>query len=500
MLHRKVSQLSRAFAAMDNDRRILPTIVVGFMELDGRPSLATVQTLVRDRLLPHGRFRMLFQKDPGDGDFYMNEQAAFDLDYHVVRAGLARDHVPEDEEYSAEEVRDVVDKVVPGSHLELDPSRPPWRVLLINMVDGKSCIVFVVDHVVGDGMGLAAVVFDLLDDWATGQPYSTVHTEPHKHALDRPSLLRRCKAFLSGAFRGAAAIVLPGDPPNPLKIKDVFHASRTRVLGLAEPIALDDVKALKDRLDLTVNDVLMGLMVLTFKRYFRETGHPDIAKGAQRVTGQFPVSIRSKRDAELGNRVSFMTFAMAAPLKSRSRIGALRAVKRELDDAKMSPEAIAREWTTDHVASWFPDRALVTVGMLLMNKPSMMLSNVPGPQRLVSLAGAKVSRMYFTAVCPFGVYWGVTSYAGSVQASVGLDPACEPDPRRLTQCWDAEWTALQNEVATLESLQPEDAETPSTGVVAWLWALFLAWLAWIWALIASPRKVLLGLGAHRRDE
>jgi diacylglycerol O-acyltransferase len=66
-----------------------------------------------------------------------------------------------------------------------------------------------------------------------------------------------------------------------------------------------------------------------------------------------------------------------------------------------------------------------------LNLATCMLSNVPGPQQPVHLAGSLLENMEFFVVSPVGLYFGIFSYNGMVSATANLDQKVGADTKAL---------------------------------------------------------------------
>jgi len=100
-------------------------------------------------------------------------------------------------------------------------------------------------------------------------------------------------------------------------------------------------------------------------------------------------------------------------------------------------------------------RALLTVlpqgvsrGLIdfLANKCTAVVTNVPGPQREITLAGRRVRSMMFWVPqrANIGVGISILSFAGKVQVGVLADTVLVPDPLDLVHAFEREFEALRS--------------------------------------------------------
>jgi len=82
----------------------------------------------------------------------------------------------------------------------------------------------------------------------------------------------------------------------------------------------------------------------------------------------------------------------------------------------------------------------------LANKCTAVVTNVPGPQRGVSLAGRRVRSLMFWVPqrADIGVGISILSFAGKVQIGVLCDAQLVPDPLELVHAFEAELHDLRN--------------------------------------------------------
>jgi len=88
-----------------------------------------------------------------------------------------------------------------------------------------------------------------------------------------------------------------------------------------------------------------------------------------------------------------------------------------------------------------------------------MLSNVAGPQKAVSLDGQVVEDMCFYCFNAIGLYFGVLTYNGKVNAGCSIDVDCENDATQLMKHWAPTFEKLYAAVMS------KDIKPPASGCV-----------------------------------
>ena len=81
----------------------------------------------------------------------------------------------------------------------------------------------------------------------------------------------------------------------------------------------------------------------------------------------------------------------------------------------------------------------------LANKCTAVVTNVPGPQRDITLAGRRVRSLMFWVPqrADIGVGISILSFAGKVQIGVIADAGLVPDPQDLVRAFEEEFEALR---------------------------------------------------------
>ena len=406
-----------------------------------------------------------------------DDDPRFDLDAHLVRVALPRADL---EAY----VGDLLAR-------PFDLTRSPWELHLVDHpADGhgpaSSAVVARLHHCIADGIALASVLVSLTDD----APDAPVEDGG---GLPAPSVLlgrrgRTRTAHRPGAVRRAAdgtaevaGVVGAPDParawrrPRELAGAVRFGASvaatavrllllsrdpRTRLRGRpgpakraawAEPVPLDDVKAVAAGLGASVNDVLLAATAGALRRHLLAHGEP-----ARDVRVFVPVNLRPVDvpvPRTLGNRFGLVLVPL--PVSLPDPAARVRAVRDHVARSRVRSEAgatFALVSLLGFLPSWLHGAVLRVLGA----KTTAIVTNVPGPREPVWLAGRRVEDVVFWVPQAASVGLGVSlfSYAGRVLVGVAADARLVPDPRALAD-------GVRAELDTLRAAAP--ALTPSAG-------------------------------------
>ena len=184
----------------------------------------------------------------------------------------------------------------------------------------------------------------------------------------------------------AIALTLADDPLDAFK-GPLGVAKR---VAWAEPLPLDEVKALGRALGCTVNDVLLACAAGALRGYLRDVG--DAVDGLT-IRATVPVNLRPLEHAKkLGNHFGLVFLDLpigeANPLRRLERVRRMhaRSQRSPAGRRRVRPARRAR-----HGAGGAAGPALE----LFSRKASAVATNVPGPQQPLYLAGVEVRELMF---------------------------------------------------------------------------------------------------------
>ena len=193
-------------------------------------------------------------------------------------------------------------------------------------------------------------------------------------------------------------------------------------------VSLDDVKAVKNALGGTVNDVVLAAISGGFRSLLLARGEQP---APHMVPSLVPVSVRGEGEENMyENRLSVLMADL--PVQIADPVGRLTAVRTELASLKASKEAAAGEalvalgWLTPYplaslcvrLAYQLPQREIVTV-----------TTNVPGPSQPLYAMGRKLLEIipYVPIATTMRIGVSIFSYCGSVTFGITGDYASTPD-------------------------------------------------------------------------
>ncbi len=178
-------------------------------------------------------------------------------------------------------------------------------------------------------------------------------------------------------------------PPTP------FNGSVTRHRNIANTqLDMRDVKRVKNRFGVTVNDVVVALCAGVLRRFLLERGElPDSP-----LVATVPVSVHDKSDRPGRNQTTWMFCRVETQISDPAeRIRTIAAGNTAAKDhtAAMGP-TLLHDWTQFGGQTMFGAAMRILPRIPITRGPAynLILSNVPGPQAQLYFLGCQVDTMY----------------------------------------------------------------------------------------------------------
>lgn len=234
----------------------------------------------------------------------------------------------------------------------------------------------------------------------------------------------------------AHSLTLPDDPPSRFKGRLGVH----KRVAWAKPLPLDEVKAVSKAFGCTVNDVLIAAVTGALRKYLIAEG--DSPDNLQDIRATVPVNLRPlERAQELGNHFGLVFLSL--PLAVDNPLERLYTVNDRMNELKSSKQAAV---TLGFLAAlgMGPSAVQKPVLDVLSQKASAVLTNVPGPQQPLYLAGAKMKEMMFWVPQNGGIGLGISilSYNGKVFFGIISDRRLVAEPSRVISRFRSEFDKL----------------------------------------------------------
>jgi diacylglycerol O-acyltransferase len=481
-----VLPVDHAWLRMDEPANLMQ--INGVLVLEQPVSVEQVREIVRRRLLPIARFRQRVVAGRG-GQPRWEEDPAFDLDRHVLAAALP---APGDDGALAAVVGELMST-------PLASGRPLWEFRLLQPYRGGCALLARIHHAIGDGVALMLVLLSLTDLQPSGpptvrpapddsvppgtpetparretppsppsqaspepldaplgtNPFTELFCQP-MHDIGRiraladeisPELMRLLHAPVEAlrrsrlltAIGGLGALGrLVGRPPDP---RTPFKGPLgvPKVVAWSEPLALADVKQVGRALAGSVNDVLVSATTGGLRRYLARRTQPPRRLD---VRAAMPVNLRPlARMSQLGNHFGLVFLSL--PLGIADPLARLAEVRRRSAALRRSAEAVVVLLILRAMGR-VPLAVQRLVVKIFATKATLVMTNVPGPNRTLFLAGKPIRDIFFWVPQSGHVGLGISilSYNGTVRLGVGTDAGLVPDPQAIVAGFHEEFDEL----------------------------------------------------------
>jgi diacylglycerol O-acyltransferase len=365
------------------------------------------------------------------------EDPGFDLARHLLTESLP----PESAEAALQE------RVGLLRSTPFDLAHPPWTVHLLQGHDGGSAVVVRTHHALADGVRMTGLLFALLDplpgEDAAGGPVAT-------HGMDDP--LADLLAVPRHPLRalGAGARLLTSGLNSVLDTVQMLGwtnpptawtgAPGTRkTAAWSDPVPLEQLAGLAHAEGATVNDVCLALLGGALARAHAAAGR---APTPSDLAWMVPVNLEPLEAGppeRLGNRFALVLVVLPLRGPFRARLAEVHA---RVERLRHSWEPLLTRGL-QQVLGRTPDPLATAVSDYFAGKAVGVLTNVPGPRRAMTLAGAQVTGIVGWAPCSGAQVMTacIVSYAGSVRIGFGADDHRVGDARLLVAAFRDELRA-----------------------------------------------------------
>ncbi|MBL8385572.1 MAG: wax ester/triacylglycerol synthase family O-acyltransferase [Burkholderiales bacterium] len=462
-----MSSIDTAWLRMDGPTNLM--MIVGVMMFAAPMDVERFKRTLAHRLLRYQRFRQRVVQD-ATGAYWVDDDH-FDIDNHVHTVNL-----PAPGDKSA--LQALAAALATQS---LDHNKPLWTMTVVERYSGHgaagSAVIVRIHHCIADGIALIGVMHSLTDEGpdAPEEGDAASHRAARRPgagraARDRDMLERLVEPLGDAAARAlaksgefwsryqdmlshpdkvadaakvaadvttelAALTLLPADSPTSLK----GTPSAIKRVAWSEPMSLPDIKAVCKVLGVSVNDILLSCCAGAFGAYLRARGE---ATDGVEVRGMVPVNLRPREQAHtLGNQFGLVLLAL--PVGIENPFVRLYEVKRRMDELKGSYQAAISMGILGAVG-FLPRPLQKQVLDIFATKASAVMTNVPGPQKPLYLAGNLLEQQMFWVpqTGDIGVGVSILSYNSRVQFGLIADRNFVAEPARIVDRFAPEFEKL----------------------------------------------------------
>jgi diacylglycerol O-acyltransferase len=377
------------------------------------------------------------------------EDDAFDIDRHLNRIGLPSPG-------GRRELAEVCGHI---ASLPLDRGKPLWEMWVIEGVadtdpraGGLLAVMTKVHHAAVDGVSGASLFSQLCTvkpEVPAPEPVEgtemagslriaaggliKVVSRPWQLANLLPTTVATIVKTLRRAHGGLTMAAPFAGPPTRFNVS----ISADRNIALAQ-LDLEDIKKVKNRFDITVNDVVMALCGAVLRWFLGD--HDELP--ARSLVAMVPVSVHEKSDRPGHNQLSGMFCKLETNIRDPAQ--RLRAIARGDAAAKNHSSAInptlLQDWAQLAARAVFGGVFRLMADSPLIGNPvhNLIISNVAGPQAQLYFLGCEVEAMYPLGPLFHGCGLNITAMSLNGKLNVGVIscPELLPDPWRLVDDFD----------------------------------------------------------------
>lgn len=399
--------------------------------MPGGYSFANFRATLAQRVAAVPEFRMKMADSPLNLDTPVWVEAPdFDLDRHLHRVVLPAPG-------TSDELSSLVGRLIAE---QMDRSLPLWGMWVIEglsgtdpRISGRVAVMHRMHHVLADGTTANDILARLCSteaDAAPPEPIAGVGTLSQRQIVvdglvrfaRRPwYLLKVLLTTISGTIttirRNARRQTMSGLFSAPRTLFNGTISARRTVAYVQ--LDLSEVKTVKNRFGVTVNDVMLALVSSAVRRFLLDRS----ALPRTTLAAAMPVSIfqsnRASRN-QLSAMISSLCTDVADPIARLSAIAAASSIAKEhvsavgpslgLDWTQFAPRLLEVGW---RIYRWsgLSDRRPIY---------NLTLSNVPGPQVQCYLMGAKVKASYKFGPVFHGAGLNITVMSLNGRVDIGL--------------------------------------------------------------------------------
>lgn len=447
-----MSKVDTAWLRMEKPTNLM--MITGVLMLDSALDLERFKQLIGERFLSFKRFRQKAVATSSGAFWEFDDD--FDLDWHIRRRALP----------GRADQGELQEMVSQFASTPLDHSKPLWQFHLIEKYRGGSALITRVHHCYADGIALVQVLLSLTDISAKpqrgaalpdawlkddGHGISTRFESPGRARFDQAikfggrliekgmEIYRDPSIAASMAREGgviaselAYAVSLSDDPPTSLR----GPLGVSKRCAWAEPLGLEEVKAVGRAFGCTVNDVLLACAAGALRSYLLELGE-DLEGVTIRAT--VPVNLRPLEHAKkLGNHFGLVFLEL--PIGEANPIRRLERVAENMRELKSSKQAMVA-FGLLAALGMAPASLQRTALDLFSRKASAVATNVPGPQMPLYLAGSRIVDLMFWVPQSGTIGLGISilSYNNEVHFGLMSDAKRVPKPGNVIRRFKPEF-------------------------------------------------------------
>jgi WS/DGAT/MGAT family acyltransferase len=399
--YERLSALDATF--LDVETSLAPMHVGGALLFDAEPltlehggiDIQRLSRYTRAALDSIPRYRQRLEWVPGLGHPVWIDDGRFNLQFHLRHTRLP---LPGDER----SLKRLVGRLF-SQHL--DRSRPLWEFWVVEGVENHTfALVIKVHHCMVDGIAGVQLLEALLQvmpnpkepepmDWKARPAPSRLQLlgDEVKHRADGLRQLTHFAPRVRANLRGVTNVLRSGMKPAPRTPFTESDISPYRRFDWTS-FDLDEVKAVKNTLGGTVNDVVVATTAGAVRRFLlRRNADVDSMKNFRVV---LPVNIRRGSGVSVGNHVAMLLADL--PVSEQNPIERYKEVVRLTTELKRESNQTGGAELIEDIADLTTKRLVSELyrAAMRLRTYNLIITNIPGPPMPLYMLGAQVKAIY----------------------------------------------------------------------------------------------------------
>ncbi|PWA95516.1 O-acyltransferase, WSD1 domain-containing protein [Artemisia annua] len=338
------------------------------------------------------------------------------------------------------------------SNLTISPmenTKPLWdlHILDVKTQETEGTCVFRFHHSLGDGISLMNLLLSCTRKVSDPEALPTLPGNNKRPATKVASIWSGL-GVLWNSLIALLMFVLTAlflkDTSTPMK--GSIGVERKPRRFLIKSVSLADIKMVKEAMNVTINDVVLGVTQAGISRYLHRrysedhNGIADVPDNIRlRATNFFNLRATTRvedftdmnKHGTWGNKIGYALLSLNIGLK-KDPLDNVRDAKAIMERKKTSLEPLFTYFFTNLLLKLFGMKAAGKLNYKVFFNTTLWFSNVPGPQEEISFFGHKVA--YLAPSCygqPCALMIHVVSYMDKVTFVLSVDEETIPDPHKL---------------------------------------------------------------------
>lgn len=303
----------------------------------------------------------------------------------------------------------------------------PWEFLLLHYKENdetRSAIIFRSHHSLADG---ASFVYLLLNELNSEEDNAIKQIVPRRHFDENNSIMSSVKSWIHVPLVSAIQFMLP-TPNHDLHCARV---SEKKMVAWSEPLSLPHIKSIKEKLDVSINDVVVGCLATNIHNFFKNNDKVIPTE----IMASLSVNANCDFNDARKNTNKFAVISVPIPTSGDDILQNVLEISQRMNNIKSFN--VPNTYRTGYSVydACLPKFFNTMLRNYIAKKSSMVLSNVPGPQKRVQIGSVDVDMICFWPPQKGNVGMACTifSYMDTITVGFSCDKALNVNPYELVE-------------------------------------------------------------------